>query len=292
MNKIFLDELPKKEGIGALKGKQVVDWKASIGYTVKFSYDDINGEVEIVDYDKKYLYIKYLDNEIFKISTGGFQECKLGKLLGKHTKDFKIEVGKRFIDYNNNGTIKRDITIIDRKYIKDKNGKQLKYYKYKCNKCGFECGKHYSTKDNQLKKEYWIYESSLLKGIGCACCHSIIVVEGINDIPTTVPWMVKYFQGGYKEAKKYTRYSHQKFYPVCPDCNSVKKTCMEIGAVYLIHSIGCICSDGLSYPEKFMFHVLEQLEIDFITQLTKTTFEWIGKYKYDFYFTINNCNLS
>ena len=41
---IDLSDLPRK-------GKSI-DWKNSIGYKCKFKYDDIKGEVEIVDYKK------------------------------------------------------------------------------------------------------------------------------------------------------------------------------------------------------------------------------------------------
>lgn len=41
--------------------------------------------------------------------------------------------------------------------------------------------------------------------------------------------------------------------------------------------------DSTSIPEKFMNNTLKQLNIEFTTQLTKTTFEWCGNYRYDFY---------
>lgn len=53
MRKVFLDDLPRKEGIGALKGKQVIDWKGSVGCKVRFIYDDIEDKIEIMDYNKK-----------------------------------------------------------------------------------------------------------------------------------------------------------------------------------------------------------------------------------------------
>ena len=48
-------------------------------------------------------------------------------------------------------------------------------------------------------------ERQILNGKRCACCSNSVVVEGINDIPTTAPWMVDYFPGGYEEAKRYTK---------------------------------------------------------------------------------------
>jgi len=43
LKKIFLDILPKNN--------KRIDWKNSIGYKVRFIYDDIEGEVEIIDYN-------------------------------------------------------------------------------------------------------------------------------------------------------------------------------------------------------------------------------------------------
>ena len=43
--KIFLEELPRR-------GK-LIDWKNSIGYKIKFIYEDIKDELEIIEYDKK-----------------------------------------------------------------------------------------------------------------------------------------------------------------------------------------------------------------------------------------------
>lgn len=266
MKKIFLDNLPKRGNTNQ------INWKASIGYKVKFIYDDIKGEIEIVDYDGKYLYIRYQDDKPFKIYYGGLQQCCLGKLLNKITKEFKVEIGQTFKDN------KRDLTIIDREYrpIVRENGyiENKKWYKYKCNVCGYDEG--------------WIVEEKLSEGNGCSCCHGFTIVEGINDIPTTAPWMVKFFQGGYDEAKLYTEVSGQKIYPVCHDCGRIKNKSITISTIYRDHSIGCICSDSISYSEKIMYSVLEQIGLDFITQLNKTTFKWCQEYRYDFYFKYND----
>lgn len=269
IRKVFLDELPRKEGIGKNKGKQVIDWKGSIGYIVKFIYEDIQGEIKIIDYNKSYLYIEYLNKKHFKISACHFQECKLGNLLNKFTKDFKFKIGACIKDN------KRNLTIIDKEYrVKvSKNNKRqnLKWYKYKCNKCRYCNG--------------WIDEVSLIQGIGCSvCCPTPrIIAEGINDIPTTAPWMVKYFQGGYDEAKLYTKNSGKRIHPVCPDCGRIKNKTLRIQDIYIEHSIGCPCGDGISYPEKFIFNILEQLDVNFVFHTSTKNFKWCKNYKYDFY---------
>lgn len=267
MRKVFLEELPHK-------GNNI-DWKYSIKYFVHFIYDNIEGDIEIINYEPKnqLLYIKYLEQDIFKINTNSFHKVKLGNMLGIITSEFKIKIGQTFKDN------KRDLIITNSEYRKiPKQNNRIqnqKWYKYTCNKCGWTEG--------------WIVESDLTKGNGCACCCLAprVIVEGINDIPTTAPWMVKYFQGGYKEAKLYTKSSGQKIIPICPDCGRIKDKPICIDAIYKYKTIFCSCSDKISYSEKFMFNILEQLKLNFQTQLNKTTFEWCNNYRYDFYFKLN-----
>lgn len=203
---------------------------------------------------------------------------------------WRYNIGDKIIDYNEDGSIKRDIIITDRKiiisYDKNNNKYNYRYYKYICNLCGYDGGIHYNNK--KYNSELWILESNLFnQKNGCACCSipSKIVVEGINDIPTTAPWMIPYFQGGYDEAKMYTKRSNKKIYPICPDCGRIKDKLMMINTIYSQHSIGCICSDGISYPNKFMFSLLEQLKVEFTTEYSP---EWIGRRAYDFYVSSMN----
>jgi hypothetical protein len=283
---IFLEDLPQNKSI-----KHIL-WTDSIYKKVHFIYDGIDDYVEIIDYEKNrknYLTIKYNDVE-FEIHSGAFKKCCLGELLNKYTSDFKIEIGTIFKDG------KRDITIIDREIIPDynKDGKlkqNKKYYKYHCNKCGFSSGEHYSIKDKIYKEELWTEESNLKQGRGCSCCSGRTLVENINSIVATDPWMIPYFQGGYDEAKKYSCNSSQRIFSICPDCLRIKDKSIAIYTIKHKHSIGCSCSDSIPYGEKLMFSILEQLGVDFQTQLSKTTFKWCQNYKYDFLFNLNGENI-
>lgn len=182
--------------------------------------------------------------------------------------EFRIKIGQVFKDG------KRDIIITDKEIRKDENGYNRKYYKYTCNKCGWTKG--------------WIEERRILgkDTIVCACCNSQIVVEGINDIPTTAPWMIPYFQGGIEEAKLYTKGSGKYIYPICPDCGKVKNKPMNIYNIYTRHSIACSCKDNKSYNEKLMISILEQLKINYELEHSP---KWSCKRRYDFY--ISNLNI-
>ena len=261
--------------------KNNIDWKNSIGYKVYFEYEDIKGYIEILDYyyisNKAKINIKYKNNE-FKISTYGFKKCELGKFLGKISTDFKYEIGERLINEN------RDITIIDRKIDKDSSGYNRRYYKYKCNKCGFDCGKYLNIREKVYKEELWIREDELDKGNSCSCCSNKIIVEGINDISTTDPWMISYI--GLKESKTHTHSSGDKIYPICPHCGRIKKNKMYIYTIYKTHSIGCICGDGKSKISKYMFNLLEQLK----EQKQINDFEIEKIYKWNNYFKFDGSN--
>lgn len=158
MNKIkkqiFLGDLPKGRNI--LSGATIA-WRNSIGCKVSFIYGDIRGEVKIVDYKDEFLFIKYLDKELYKISHGSFSRCMLGRLVGSttSTSEFKVKAGTIFKD------TKRDITVTgqERRIRHDKNDRiyNEKGYNYTCNKCG--------------KTNGWMTESCLLKGIGCTHKH-------------------------------------------------------------------------------------------------------------------------
>lgn len=193
---------------------------------------------------------------------------------------FNLEIGTLFQDE------KRDITIIDME-IRERKRKDRKslvnerFYKFICNKCGY-IG--------------WIEEYRLIgnQKIGCSCCSGKVLIQGINDIPTVAPWMVQYFQGGYNEAKLYTvsggcnpNNKNKNIYPICPVCGRIKDKKVKIYDIYRNHSIGCLCSDSIPYGEKFVFSILEQFKINFEIQLSKTTFDWCDKYRYDFYFELN-----
>lgn len=254
--KIYYEELPKN-------GSQI-DWNKAINCNVKFQCIDIVGEFKILSVDKdgkkiKNINVKYNDH-IISIPYSSFLCNNIRKIFYPYK--YRYKIGQHIKDK------KRDLTITGVKLEKErKYNRYIKIYSYHCNKCSY---------DGSMN------ESNLSRA-GCPCCSNTIVVPGINDICTTDPWMIKYFQGGEKEAKLYTSGSTKRIYPICPDCGRVKDKTVQIGTICKTHSIGCKCSDGVSYPEKFFISLLDQLNIKYIWQLSKNNFEWCEKYKYDFY---------
>lgn len=260
--KIYYENLPKYE-TGSYKGS--INWNECVGKYVAFKCIDVKGEFLILDYNNEshYIKLKYKD-KIYNMNHSSFMKSHIYKMFYPY--QFKYNVGD--IIYDN----QRDLELISKRveYVVNSKGKQnlKKYYGYKCNKCGYDKGE--------------IIEQSLYNGIGCACCANKIVVSGINDIPTTDPWMIPYFQGGYKEAKLYSSGSGAIIYPICPDCGKIKKKPIKICTIHTYHSIGCECSDGKSYPNKFSYAFLEQLPIE--NWETEYSPKWAKPYRYDNYF--------
>lgn len=262
MREVFLDDLPRWDS-GTNKGK--INWESVTNSSVKFVYDNIKGEIEVINYDKKsqYLTVKY-NNKTFDIKAYEFSKCKISRIVGKRNRDFKVEIGEVF---NSN---ERDLLIIDREYRRFEHKpdakkrvymQDIKWYKYICGKCSYTG---------------WIYESDLLKGQGCSCCCGRISVLGINTIWDTDRFLLDL---GISEddAKKYSKASNKKITATCPDCNSKKD--ILISSVYKNKSIGCICGDGYSRGHKYVYELISQLNLDFKDNYKPDWCKYYNKYK-------------
>ena len=265
-NIVYLDNLPKfvcSKGVNL--GKTCIDWSASVGYIVKFKYGSVFGEIEIIDYRESYLFVKYLDKPVYKIFTGSFMKASIKNLI----KDFPPKVFKfqKGMIFKNRQALK----IIDMKYQNKR-----KWYCYECLDCGFKGV---------------IRETSIEKGTGCSCCSSRQSVLGINTIWDTDRWMVD-LGISEEDAKMHTKCSDKFIKVCCPLCSRSKH--MIISNIYKYKSICCVCQDGKSYPNKFMYSVLEQLKVDFETE---KSFDWCyyatsdnnkKRGVYDFYFELGS----
>ena len=259
---------------------KVIHWNQSVGKDIRFICNDIEGVFHIIDYSVNCLTIKYLDNK-FTIRPAELKQGLVQKKIGiTHENQahllWKYNIGQKIKDD------KRNLIITNRKMEYDSKRKlYLQYYQYECFDCGFKCGEHYKNQINY--NEYWSPYDSLKVGSGCACCRgNKIVAPGINDIPTTAPWMIPYFQGGEDEARMYCAKSGQKIYPICPDCGHVKDKSVEVKSIYRTKSIGCICSDNISYPNKFSYAFLNQLLV--LNWQPEYSPDWLKPYRYDNYF--------
>lgn len=272
-NKAWGENMSKSIDLSCLPKKRngYINWNNSVGKSVKFKYDSLEGEIKILQKIDYKLIVQYLDDRPYQISIQNLRNCKLKGLLKEHLIDYKFNIGEE---------IKPNIIILDKKYEKGKGV----MYKIKCKQCGFN-SREYRYR-GELRKEYWAYQTNLLKiERGCPCCRGSIIVRGINDLATTDPWIMEYLvdmEDGYK----YSRGSNITLKVKCKYCKRVHKE--ALCSIINRHSIACQCSDSIPIPEKLFIYILSNLNIDYIYQLTKKHLEWCGDKRYDFYFKLND----
>ena len=147
--------------------------------------------------------------------------------------------------------------------------------------CKCECG---NTKS--------ILKGSLIRGDtqSCGCLQKEKSSENGKKMLTKYgtirqerPNMIKYLVNEY-DADTYSIKSSKTIKAKCPNCNYIK----NIKVVDLANQgFACpICSDGISYPEKFMANLLYESKINFTYQ---QKFRWSKNKRYDFYLVDYNC---
>ena len=204
-----------------------------------------------------------------------------------------------------------------------KNSETLPYYEYKCNICGAEhlwrpqktltrgkcacCTNKVKVRGintiGDLHKEYLPYfadddafdpnlkPSDRYDAICPDCGHtkniiiSKLIYDGLfhcdhcNSFGVKRPELVKYLVN--KEDANLSFANNKKVLVKCPDCGDERL--VQVSHLYADGYRCVTCGDGVSFPEKFLSCVLEQLNVDFVRQLSQKRLSWCGRYKYDFY---------
>jgi Zn finger protein HypA/HybF involved in hydrogenase expression len=148
--------------------------------------------------------------------------------------------------------------------------------KCKCKKCGYT---------------WYPYPNNILYNHHCPVCSNKIIVKGINDLWTTNSDIAKLLANP-EDGYKYSFGSEEKLNWICPQCKSI---IYNKSLNMVVHDgLSCPhCSDGISYPEKFMYNVLNQLNVDFIFQYSYKNAKWCKginyNIRYDFYIQSFNC---
>ncbi len=131
-----------------------------------------------------------------------------------------------------------------------------------------------------------ISECNLTKGKGCPVCYGRTTLKGINDLWTTNPEIAKLLANP-EDGYKYSKGSNKRVDWKCPECGNIIKYNKINNITH--RGLSCPkCSDGISYPEKFMYNLLQQLNVNFDYQYSPKwcKYQINGKIKqgrYDFY---------
>lgn len=134
--------------------------------------------------------------------------------------------------------------------------------------------------------------NNALSGHGCPLCGKKIGIKKPRTKPvvkyerTLIGNKYPYFVNYLKDKNDAFRYGYTTktiLTWVCPECNYEFEKAM---AKFCDGRFVCPrCSTGDSYPNKFMFNILSQTNLDFIKEYSP---DWIKPKRYDFYFSINN----
>lgn len=127
----------------------------------------------------------------------------------------------------------------------------------------------------------------VLRGQGCPVCAGRIIgnaPEYKNSI-----WASEYKQifSQYmteEQMKQYMPQSSQEATVTCPLCGRPKD--IIICNLFKRKTISCICHDSLSYPNKFIYNLLEQLNVVYVSE---KSFIWSNGRIYDIYIPSMNC---
>ena len=157
------------------------------------------------------------------------------------------------------------------KYGNKLMSKDVSYASQGLNKEGywFKCLRH-PEHGSELKKI-----SGFTNQSGSINCNKCKVVA------STHPHLITFFINE-EDAYKYSYGSHDETMFKCPHCNFHKK--MKIKN-FIRDGLSCPkCGDGVSYPNKFIFNLFEQLlDKNFQIELSKSIYKWSKDYRYDFY---------
>lgn len=115
-------------------------------------------------------------------------------------------------------------------------------------------------------------------GAGCPYCDGKRILVGFNDMWTTNPKLASKLAhpvDGYICTQGSTKKVNWK----CPDCENIikNKTIADINK----QGLSCPrCSDGISFPERFMYSLLRESGIEFVFDSTQ---KWSQGKRYDFF---------
>lgn len=192
--------------------------------------------------------------------------------------NYKYNIGDIITTHDRNlEIIDRKVREVEMKHRADgKPFKQyIKFYKYHCLKCGNE----------DWIKEHYLDDTKYATECNVCCKTAEKVVKGINDVATTASWMIPYFVN-IDDAYAHSKCSKYKTRFKCLDCGKIY--IRSISHIYSTHGVKCICGDGWSYPNKFMYSLLDQIGVNFTPE---KVFKWSENRIYDDYIEYNGLKI-
>ena len=245
-----------------------ISWKDMIGKEIEFFIDDEKYVYKIIEMTSTNNYKIIINNEfvIDNIKQNMMKDLYFGK---------QYQFKPRFL-YNVGDVLEGKLgkyeiieKIVSEKADDKGNPYQWKLYKCKCLIDGYE----------------WVMpETDIKQKRGCpACGHKLC--PGYNDVATTRPDLVKYFKNP-DDAKNVMAGAGKVIDFKCPDCGYEKsQRIAEVSS----EGFSCpMCSDGISFPNKFARNLFLQLSDQYDYYEYEWSPEWAGKMLYDNYIELKD----
>lgn len=258
-----LSELPKKKW----GGKDVINWVETLNCKVKFQYGDVSGELLIKNTLKnpkgrtnRDCLIEYM-NEEYVINTAELRRIEISNTIlresYKKPEKFRFAIGE----------VVNGLVVKERRVLKI-GFRSRKKYRVECQRCG-----------QQSEKEEYV-----LKYTGCPVCSNKKIIEGINDVTTTHPWIIDLAPNPTKEQIKKYSYGNnsKKFDFVCPNCKTSQRITLDN---LTRQGFSCKCYTG-SFGERLIKGLLDSNDIFYIAE-HKVKIKNHNRY-YDFYLPDKN----
>lgn len=158
-----------------------------------------------------------------------------------------------------------EFEVLEKEYI---NARKPMKFKHK------NCGKIFTTSFDNMKNK---------NGTHCRACLGLVITKGLNDLWTARPDVASMLENK-NDGYKFGVGSSQKTNFICPNCLSINYKSI---ATVTQNGLCCnACSDNISYPNKFIYHLLKILNETFERE---KFFEWCKNKPFDIY--IENKNL-
>lgn len=291
----WVDEtnLPKK------KNGKTINWKESIGCIVPFGYYGEIHEFKVLEYiveEKKYMLLLQREDEVQRVPLSCVKNIELAKLFSKireeeakklqelkekQAKELELQKQEELEAHR----LKRTQEVIDA--LKEKHPNTIvksefvawdKDMKLQCAVC------NHSWDSNA---------NNLLKGCGgsCKACRGLEVnnYDQRNAIYYTHPHIARCLVNIQDAFTEVLTSSEKTLEFICRDCGTFHEKTK--GNVLYTNKVYCDnCSDGVKYPNKFIFSVISQLSKHYDITEIKREFspEWANGRLYDIKFKFDN----
>lgn len=285
------------------KNGKTIDWKKSVGKVVRFGYYGEIHYLEILDYiveNGKYMVLTKCNELIDKTPLYAFKNIELARVLGdrKH-EEFIKRFSKDGLSKKERNRLKAEVAKYEREQFKVKQENEIqnilkeKHPKIKMISKYETVNKKIELKCAECNHTWWNKPRQILNEgvVRCPACSNreLNNYDGRNAMYYTHPYLVRNLVNIQDAFREVLINSDRKIKTICRECGYISDKSKQS----LKEGFHCEkCDDGISYPNKFIYSIIDQLsKVNDITEV-KREFrpEWGQGRRYDIKFKYNNIN--